>query len=247
MIDGLAARVLRVGPLRFSAYGVCAAVGLVAALGLSQRTAPLAGLREDALWDAGIFTATAAFVLSRLLLILRDPQAFLQLPLVVLALPSYTYLGMLLTALVVMVYVRWRKLPLLRVMDAAAPCAALLAAALSLGHFLEGTDAGMPTRMPWGVASAMGRVHPVQLYALAAAPALGVLLWRRLRRPHRPGMVASVALLSGGLLVFVLDMFTQPTEPLGGGWLDPGQWVALAAMVAGVVLGSLSREPEEVR
>jgi phosphatidylglycerol:prolipoprotein diacylglycerol transferase len=129
----LAARVLRVGPLRISAYGLCAAVGLIAALGLSQRAAPLAGLREDALWDAGIFTATAAFVLSRVLLIVRDPRAFLHFPLLVLALPSYTYLGMALTAAAAFAYLWRRQLPVLRVLDAAAPCAALLAAACPRG------------------------------------------------------------------------------------------------------------------
>jgi phosphatidylglycerol:prolipoprotein diacylglycerol transferase len=241
----VAARVLRVGTLRISAYGLCAAVGLVGALGLSQRTAPLAGLREDALWDTGIFTATAAFVLSRLLLIVRDPQAFLHFPLAALALPSYTYLGMALTAVAAFAHVLRRKLPLLRVLDAAAPCAALLAAALSLGHFLEGTDEGMPTRMPWGVVSPLGRVHPVQLYAMAAALGLAVVLWRRLCRPHAPGMIASVALLLGGLLSFVLDMYKQPTEPVGGGWLEPGQWMALASMLAGAALGSLASPAKE--
>ncbi len=241
----LAARVLRVGPLRISAYGLCAAVGLIAALGLSQRAAPLAGLREDALWDAGIFTATAAFVLSRMLLIVRDPRAFLHLPLLVLALPSYTYLGMALTAAATLVYLLRRKLPLLRVLDASAPCAALLAAALSFGHFLEGTDAGMPTRLPWSVASPLGRVHPVQLYAMAAALALGSLLWHRLRQPHLPGTVASLALLAGGLLAFVLEMFTQPVEAFGSRWLEPGQWIALLCMVAGVALGSLPTHAKE--
>ena len=241
----LAARVLHVGPMRLSAYGLCAAAGLIVALWFSRRTAPLAALRQDALWDAGIFTATAAFVLSRVLLIVRDPRAFLHFPLLVLALPSYTYLGMALTAAAAFAYLWRRQLPVLRVLDAAAPCAALLAAALSLGHFLEGTDAGMPTRMPWGVGSPLGRVHPVQLYALAAALVLAVLLWLRLYRVHAPGTVASFALPTGGLLAFVLEMFTQPAEGFGSGWLEPGQWMALAAMLAGVAIGTLAPQPKE--
>jgi len=235
----LASGVLRLGPLRLSAYGVFAAIGLLAALGLSQRTAPLAGLRPQSLWDAGFFTATAAFVFSRLLLILRDPHAFATIPMRILTLPSFTWLGMALTAVVTLVYLLRRKLPLLRVLDAWAPCAAVLAAALSLGHFAEGTDTGMSTSLPWGVPSpdpALGRVHPVQLYAFAAALALAMALFHQLQQQPRAGFVTSLALIAGGILSLLLAMLTQPMQPLGTGWLEPGQWIAAASVLTGAVL-----------
>jgi phosphatidylglycerol:prolipoprotein diacylglycerol transferase len=239
----LASGVVRLGPLRVSGYSLCAAVGLLAALWLSQRTAKLAGLSAESLWDAGIFTVAAAFVISRLLLIARDAHAFLRYPLLILALPSFTYLGMALTTVATLVYLRRHKLPLLRVLDAWAPCAALLAAALSLGHWVEGSDEGMPTRLPWGVASPIGRVHPVQLYAVVAALALGAALLRLLLRQPRTGIVAAVALLAGGLIVFRLEMITQPD--LTAGWLEPGQWIAVASMLAGIVLGMSPQTRQE--
>ena len=242
----LASGVLRLGPLRLSAYGFFAAIGLLAALALSQRTAPLAGLRPQSLGDAGVFTATAAFIFSRVLLIVRDPHAFATIPLRILTLPSFTYLGMALTAVATLVYLLRRKLPLLRVLDAWSPCAAVLAAALSLGHFAEGTDTGMSTSLPWGVPSpdpALGRVHPVQLYAVVAALALGAVLLALLLRQPRPGLVAAVALLAGGLIAFLLEMLTQPDLPVG--WLEPGQWIAVASMLAGIVLCISPQTPQE--
>jgi phosphatidylglycerol:prolipoprotein diacylglycerol transferase len=238
----LATGVLRLGPLRLSAYGVFAAIGLLAALALSQRTAPLAGLRPQSLWDAGFFVATAAFVVSRVLLIVRDPHAFATIPLRILTLPSFTHLGMALTAAATLVYLLRRKLPLLRVLDAAAPCAAVLAAALSLGHFAEGTDTGMSTSLPWGVPSpdpALGRVHPVQLYAFAAALALAALLYYQLRQQPRAGFVTAAALQDGGILALLLSWLTQPAQPLGTGWLEPGQWIAITAALTGTVMLAL--------
>jgi phosphatidylglycerol---prolipoprotein diacylglyceryl transferase len=131
------------------------------------------------------------------------------------------------------------------VLDAWAPCAAVLAAVLSLGHFVEGTDAGMPTRLPWGVVtpgdSVLGRVHPVELYALVAA--LGICEWTliRLKRRTRAGEVAGSALVAGGVLSFLLDMVRQPLDTFGGAWLDPGQWVALAGVAVGAWI--LTRTP----
>jgi phosphatidylglycerol:prolipoprotein diacylglycerol transferase len=238
--------VMRLGPLRVSVYGLFAAVGLLAALWLSQRTAPLAGLGAQQLWDASLFGVTTAFVISRLLLIVDDPHAFRLYPLAVLALPSFTYGGMALTAVAVAAYLKWKRLRLVAVLDAWAPCAALLSVALSLGHFFEGTDAGMPTHLPWGVvvpeSAGLVRLHPVQIYATVAALMLFAVLMWLLQRRVRAGVPAGVALVAGGVAAFLLDMLTQPLESSGTAWLEPGQWIALGAMVAGALLLTFLKE-----
>jgi phosphatidylglycerol:prolipoprotein diacylglycerol transferase len=228
----------RVGGVHVPLYGLFAALGLIAALWVSQRTAPQVGLSADKLWDAGVFTVIAAFVASRALLVAFDWRAFLKYPLLVLALPSLTYAGMLLTGLMVWGWLRWKRMPVLAVLDAWAPCAALLAAVLSVAHYVEGSDAGMPTRLPWGVVTpgdtVLGRVHPVQIYGAVAALALGSFLLWKLPRRKFSGEIAAVALMVGGVLAFLLNMLQQPVESFGDAWLDPGQFVALAALLAGV-------------
>jgi phosphatidylglycerol:prolipoprotein diacylglycerol transferase len=211
--------VVQVGALRVPVFGVFAALGLVGALWLSQRTAKAAGVDADKLWNAGIFAVATALVVSRVLVIAMDVRAFLAYPLLVLSLPSLTYGGIALTGVLMWLWLRWKKLPVLRVMDAWAPCAMVLWAALSVGHFIEGTDAGMPTKLPWGVVMAgdtvLGKVHPVQIYALIVAVVLGVWLLRMLMKPRSVGMVASVALMAGGVASFGLDMLRQPMETMG--------------------------------
>ncbi len=237
---------LRLGPVRLPVYGLFAAIGLIAALWLSLKTARLVSLASEQLWDAGLFAVIAAFVLSRLLLIGGDVRAFLHLPLVMLALPSFTYGGMVLTAAAVAAYLQWKRLPLLRVLDAWAPCAAVLAAMLSLGRFFEGTDSGMPARLPWGtvVPGSAGLMHlqPVAIYATVASVLLLVVLVRLLERRLGAGMVAGVALVAGGAVSFLLDMMTQPLESGGGAWLEPVQWVALGAMLAGGLMLAFLKE-----
>jgi phosphatidylglycerol:prolipoprotein diacylglycerol transferase len=233
-----------VGGVHVPVYGVFAAVGLVAALWVSQKTAVVVGLSADKIWDAGVFAVIAAFVASRALLVAFDFAAFRQYPLLVLALPSLTYGGMALTGLLVFAWLRWKRLPVLDVVDAWAPCGALLAAVLSVAHFVEGTDAGMPTRLPWGVVTSgdtvLGRVHPVQIYAAIAALGLGSFLLWKLPRRKFAGEVAALALMVGGVLAFLLNMVQQPVESFGDAWLDPGQFVALGAMIAGTVMFATS-------
>jgi phosphatidylglycerol---prolipoprotein diacylglyceryl transferase len=222
-------------------FGVLAAVGLMAALTLSLRTAALTGLSPDKLWNAGLFTLLSAFVLSRLLLIAANPHSFLSYPILLLTLPSLNAIGIVLTLVATVIYLRLQSLPLLATLDAWSPCATLAWAFLALGHFAEGTDAGLPTTLPWGLAIPPSkiRLHPVALYAALAAAALTLILLRHLRRRQHPGDTFALALAATGAMQFLLTFFRQPYPYLEHtpNFLDPIQWIALAMItLAGIVL-----------
>jgi phosphatidylglycerol---prolipoprotein diacylglyceryl transferase len=117
---------------------------------------------------------------------------------------------------------------------------------LSLGRFFEGTEVGMPTRLPWGMVMPGGdgsvRLHPVAIYGAIASVALVVVLMGLLRRRMRDGMVAAIALVAGGATGFLLDMVTQPLEMRGSAWLDPQQWLAVGAMLVGGLMLTFLKE-----
>ena len=224
---------LSLGRLHLPVFGIFAAAGLMAAMLLSQRTARLAKIDAAALWDLGMVTVFSAFVLSRLLLVAENFRTFISYPVLVLALPSLTSVGIALTVVVSLGYLQHRALPPLAVLDAAAPCIAMAWAFLNLGLIAEGTRDGMPTTVPWAIGSGMGRVHPVELYTVFAALALcGVLLWMLPHRIH-VGEIGARGLVLGGLLAVALDSFRLPAELYEDIWLDRVQWVGLAMIVAG--------------
>lgn len=234
------------GHIALPTFGVLVAVGLMAALSLSLRTAAIVGLHPDRLWNAGLFVLLSAFVLSRLLLIVMYLHAFLTFPILLLAVPSLTPLGLLLTAIVTLVYLRVRRLPLLTTLDAWAPCATLVWAFLALGHFAEGSDPGLPTALPWGIAMFPGavRLHPVALYEAGVAVVLTVALLLRLRHRRQRGDTTVLAFAAVGIAQFLLTFFRQPDldtarlEML----LDPIQWVAVGMIVAAGVIWLLPRK-----
>jgi phosphatidylglycerol---prolipoprotein diacylglyceryl transferase len=239
---------LHLGRFVIPTFGLLAAAGLIAALALSLRTAPLVGLNPDRLWDAGLFTLLSAFVLSRLLLIVTNLHSFFSYPLLLLTVPSLTPLGILLTILATAIYLRLRGLPLLATLDAWAPCATLIWAFLALGHFFEGSDPGMVTSLPWAIPSSTGltRLHPIALYAAALALALTAALFSYLHRRPNPGNTIALALAATGLVQFLLTFVRQPAlygTPFSG-ILDPIQWAALAMILsAGLILITRPRRP----
>ncbi|HTV07663.1 MAG TPA: prolipoprotein diacylglyceryl transferase family protein [Candidatus Aquilonibacter sp.] len=238
--------------LHLPVYAAIAIAGIIAALWLSLHTAPHAGLPPDKLWDAGVFAVIAAFVISRamdfLLLLLiehgQDTLSFRE----VLSFSSISYLSLLVTAIPVMLWLRWKRLPLLRVMDAWSPCAALLWAALSIAEVASGGGLGLPTRLPWGIHSPISstnvRLQPVAIYAAIVALALCAALLHLIRRMHSPGRIAGIALAVSGVASFLLDMLHLPEQPLAHTWLDAVQWISLAGIGFGSCLLTLPTHRE---
>jgi phosphatidylglycerol:prolipoprotein diacylglycerol transferase len=226
----------QLGPLHLSSLGVCAAIGVMAALALSQKTAWYAGLDPDAVWNAGMAAVVSAFVISRGLLIAFNWHSFLEYPVLVMALPSLTSTGVLLTGLFMLAYLRWRRLPLIPFLDAIAPCAALLWWLLVIGEYLAGERDGMPVE-PGSFAGRLfgSAIQPVELYTLALAGALCVLLLAVMLTRPLCGVTGGVALALAGAGVFFIDFFRLPSQLLPDSWLDPVQ--ALGIVMA--VLGSL--------
>jgi phosphatidylglycerol---prolipoprotein diacylglyceryl transferase len=213
----------------------------MAGLTLSLRTAALTSLSPDKLWNAGLFMLLSAFILSRLLLIAANPKSFLAYPILLLTLPSLSIMGILLTVIATLIYLRVHNLPILSALDAWSPCASLVWGFIAVGHFAEGTDAGLPTRLPWGLAIPPGKtpLHPVALYAAVAAALLTAILLRQLHHRRHSGDTFAIALASAGTLQFFLTFFRQPYPYIESPatLLDPIQWIALATIVlAGLVV-----------
>ncbi len=226
---------LHLGHLTLPTFGVVTAVGLMLALGLSQRTARLAGVDPDQLWDAGLGAVLAAFLFSRLLLIVEHFASFRAYPLLLLAVPSLTPSGLLLTGVTSYLWLRFRRLPALAACDAWAPCAVLVWAFLALGHFAEGSDPGLPVHR--GTAQPL---YPVALLACGLGLMLCLAAYFQLRSRSYAGQTAGQTAVVAGLLQYGLSFLREPgvETPLG---LDALQWVALGVAGAGLLLLLLPR------
>ena len=230
---------LQLGHLHIPIYGVFAALGLMAALALSQRTARYANLSPEAVWNAAVTAILSAVVISRLLLIAFNFHSFLQYPLLILGLPSLTTAGIVLTAVFMLGYIRWRELPFFPLLDAVAPCAALLWAFLSLGQYFDGTRDGMP--MHSSVGGPSPRPEPVEMLSFVAAFISCRALFAMLKpkpngEPLRPGTVASAGFVISGLVIFFLDFYRLPSDLIPNAPLDPSQIIGIAMVLVGAAL-----------
>ncbi len=230
---------LHAGNFYLPTFGALAALGLMLALALSQRTARTAKVDPDRLWDAGLFAVLAAFVASRLLLVVEHLRSFVAFPLLLLAVPSLAPSGLLLTAVATFLWLRARRIPWRRALDAWAPCATLVWAFLALGHFAEGSDPGLQSRFGLPLPGSTMRLAPVALYACALAVLLTLAACVCLRRGRPAGETAGLTLAAAGCGQFFLSFLRQPGVEAGAG-LDTLQIVSLGLVVAGACLVTFS-------
>ena len=225
---------LHLGNFTLPTFGVLAAVGLMCGLLLSERTAVPAGVDPQKLWNAGLFAVIAAFLVSRMLLIATNWRAFLAVPVLLLAVPSLTASGIVMTVVATLLWLWAKQVSFRRAFDAWSPCATLVWSFLALGHWAEGSDPGILSRSGWR--------PPVALYTAAFAAVLTVSACLRLRRRQPSGELAGHVLMAAGFGQFFLCFVRAAGVPLAG--LDVLEWVALAMILTGAALAITAGKPK---
>lgn len=232
-----------------------AALGILLALVLAQRTARDAGIAPAHLWNLCVIALFAALLGSRLLLIVMNWRDVMRHPLLMLGVatihhPLLLLAGALLGGVGAWGYAVSQRLPLRSTADALAAPVALGLACEQLGALLAGSGYGTPTGVPWAITytnplalrwsgTPLGvPLHPVQAYAAIAFLTLGVLLLVILPARQQEGDVAGIALMGAGVVVFITECW-RDWEGRGGvlkGAVDGPQIAAVGFVIVGALL-----------
>ena len=261
---------LHLGPLTIPTFGLMVACAMLAAFFVLRADLERRGLassgKKDAANSAGAASPKSANAEAELLIaipcmvglagaklyhLLESPADFFAHPLALLISPyGFAWFGGLLAGFAAFVWVgRRQRIPLLTLLDAGSPAAALGYGIGRIGCFLSGDgDYGIPTSLPWGMSFPNGlvpttqRVHPTPIYELIVACAIAWLLWRMFDRQGRAlrnnplpaGSVFAAYLVLTGLARFLVEFIRiNPRSFLG---MSNAQAASLASLIAGIIL-----------
>lgn len=244
-----------IGAVVVPSYGAAAALGVLLALVLAQRTARTAGVNPAHVWNLSVLSLFAALVGSRVLLIVANWSNLSHHPSWLLGLgmvhhPLVSAAGACAGALAAFVYALWKRLPLLETADALAAPLALGLAVEQIGALLAGSGYGTDSGARWAVTytsvlaarwsgTPLGvPLHPVQAYAALAylTVAMFLLLWLPYRQ--QAGDVAGMCMIGMGAAIFITELW-RDTEGRGSflwGALDGPQIAAIAMVLGGGLL-----------
>jgi phosphatidylglycerol:prolipoprotein diacylglycerol transferase len=160
----------QIGPLPVYWYGIGYALGLAAAYFVLTRLARRAGEEPDVVGNGMIIVAVAALIGGRLYHVI-DQWDLYKDDLSKIVLPPYSGLGVyggILTGFVaVIVYARYKRVPLWRWADIIAPALFTMEAIARWGNFFNQELYGPPTTLPWGIP--IDCAHRIEAYVCGPA------------------------------------------------------------------------------
>jgi phosphatidylglycerol:prolipoprotein diacylglycerol transferase len=137
----------------------------------------------------------------------------------------------------------WAKIGMLRILDLAAPAAAIGQGIGRIGCLLSGDgDYGIATKLPWGMSFPNGivptplgvRVHPAPLYEFAAYVIIGGWLWCWAGKKRSVGAIVGQYLLLTGIARFLIEFIRLNPKVLWG--LTNAQLASASSVFAGILL-----------
>ena len=231
---------------------------------LALRTARIAGIDPNKVWNLCIVVLFTALIGSRILLIIANWSILRSHPIWMLGIsmihhPMLAAAGATLALLAAWIFVRSNRMPLRATSDVLSPPLALAVAFEQIGALLAGSGYGTGSHLPWAViysnplaerwsGAPIGiPVHPVQAYTALAFFFIAVflLLWLPKRRQH--GDIAGIFLMCAGVALFVTEFWRDPIGrgAIFGGFLKGPQVEAVALVLAGAVL-LLERDSQRI-
>ena len=231
--------ILRIGTFDVTSFGVMVAAGALVGLWLFNQEIRRARLPDSA-FDAAVAGIVGGMVGAKVIWTVEHAGSGPITELLFSRGGLSWYGGLAGGVLAGLLLIRWRQLPTVAVLAAAAPALVIGHAIGRIGCFLVGDDYGWPTDLPWGVPFPRGLpptdvpVHPTQLYeAFGLVPLAALLI--HLRRSARPdAAVFGAYLLGAGALRFAIE-FVRVHEPVIGP-LAIAHLASLGAIFAGAML-----------
>ncbi len=146
--------VFHLGPVPLHAYGLCLAVGVVAAIGIGEHRWAKRGHDRKEIADIAIWVVIAGVVGARLYHVVTDFELYTHDPVRALAIwdGGLGIWGAVAGgAIAVVILGRRRHLDVLALMDALAPGVVLAQAIGRWGNYFNQEIFGRPTSLPWGL------------------------------------------------------------------------------------------------
>lgn len=228
--------VIPIGPLSLPTAPFIALLAIWLGVGALARTGMKVKLDPDQLWNFGLLSLGAGFIVARLwhvvqfwaiyriewtLIFSPRPGAFAFWPgLIAAVVGGYAYLI-------------WKRLYPVPVGAALAVGLLVAGGVLEVGAFLTSGTVGTPSTLPWAFAVFDVTRHPVALYRSAGMFGLaGLLFWGG--NFTRPGRIVGWAVLGYALLRLLADGFLANAATISG--IRITQFVALAVALGAVLM-----------
>ncbi|MDW3215676.1 MAG: prolipoprotein diacylglyceryl transferase [Ilumatobacteraceae bacterium] len=247
------------GPLSVSLYGLMIALGVIAAARLAERRWAARGGDPDDMGSIAIWAVAAGVVGARLYHVITDWRRFEGRWLEIFAIweGGLGIPGGLVAGTAVGAWIAHRRnIPVLRLLDAAAPAIPIAQAIGRLGNWFNQELFGEPTDLPWALRidpmhrpaglAAVETYHPTFLYEALGNLILAMLLVFAVERRFRlrPGQLFTIYVGGYALLRFGVESIRIDTASEILGW-RVNLWTSAITIAVAAAIVVARRRPAE--
>ena len=232
-----------IGPLTVHSYGLMIALGILVCVFMGMYRARKYGYKDEAVLDIAIFGILSGFVGAKLLYVLVEFDSFLENPMDVLGSEGFVvYGGIIVGALVGILYCRIKKLPCWEYFDLLAPSIAVAQGFGRIGCFLAGCCYGRPTDAFWGVTFPEGSfapagvpLIPTQLISSAGDFIITGILLVYSKHNKKAGNVGILYMLLYGIGRFLVECLRSDDRGIVG-LLSTSQFISIGIILLAIIL-----------
>lgn len=232
-----------IGPLTVHSYGLMIALGILVCVLMGMYRARKYGYKDEAVLDIAIFGILSGFVGAKLLYVLVEFDSFLKNPMDVLGSEGFVvYGGIIVGALVGILYCRIKKLPCWEYFDLLAPSIAVAQGFGRIGCFLAGCCYGRPTDTFWGVTFPEGSfapagvpLIPTQLISSAGDFIITGILLVYSKHNKKAGNVGILYMLLYGIGRFLVECLRSDDRGTVG-LLSTSQFISIGIILLAIIL-----------
>ncbi len=223
------------------------AIAVIVCSFLLSREASKEGISSEMIYDLVFWLVVSGILGARIFFIFLNFPFFIKNPLEMIMIQKGGLAwqgGLIGASLIGIIFVRKKRLPLLKILDMVAPYAALGQSIGRIGCFLNGCCYGKP--VSWGIYFPVhhARLHPTQLYLSGGLFCIFLILKYMQKRSLREGQVFIFYLILASTWRFIIEFFRADHREIFLG-LSIFQWMCLG--IIGVVLYVTSRLQSSAR
>lgn len=253
----------KIGPFTVHSFGLMMAIGFIVGSWLVTNELNRKGYNPNLGSTITLFALIFGIAGSKILFLLEDWSHFIQNPLRETFSPGGLtwYGGFFLATFAIWMYTRKKKIPFLRICDAAAPSLMIGYGVARIGCHLSGDgDYGLPTNLPWGAVYSNGTyppslafrdfpdivqkygvngivpdtisVHPTPIYEFILAIILFSILWKLRKNNYVDGKLFMIYLVFYGIARFAVEAIRLNPRLLFG--FSEAQLISIILIIIGI-------------
>lgn len=189
-------------------YGIIIAIGVIAAIFITEKLASLEGIKEGQMTDIALISVFFGIIGARLYYVIFNWSYYSQNPRKILAFREgglAIYGGIIFGALIIYYYAKKKNFSFLKLADIIVPGVVLAQGIGRWGNFINQEAYGTPTDLPWAIIIDGVKVHPTFFYESLGDIIIFFILYCTFKKKRFDGQILALYMILYGVLRFFVE------------------------------------------